>query len=326
MLNLITIGDVVIDTHVQIDDNNSDCELKEKDFCLTYGAKIPILNSFQSLGGNAANVAIGAVKMGMSSSIVTTLGADANGEMARQELQKHGVNPDLISYDKKSKTRYSIVLNYKQDRTILSYSDKKKYAWPDSLSSADWIYYTAHGDGFENLQTTFLKYLTDHPTVRLAFNPGSYMLKYAADSLKEIIKRTDVLIVNLEEALRILGSSFSEEKNVPAVIHGLIGLGAKEVALTDAERGAWAGNADEIWHVDCYPVSVLSKTGAGDAFSAGYLAAHFYGHDIPHSLEWGIANSAGVIQKHGPHEGLLDKNGIKKMMASHASIKPKRLF
>ena len=33
--------------------------------CLPYGEKLPIVDSFQALGGNAANVAAGATRLGL---------------------------------------------------------------------------------------------------------------------------------------------------------------------------------------------------------------------------------------------------------------------
>jgi len=329
MFNLIAIGDPIIDTHVQIDDNCAECRIMEphqKHLCFDYGSKIPIVDSFQSLGGNAPNVAVGAVKLGLSAAVVSTVGADMNGEIALRELNSQGVDTSYIATDKNGKTRYSIVLNYKQERTILSYSDKKTYIWPKKMPDAEWIYYTGMSAGFEPVQKSLIAYLDKHPTVRLAINPGSYMLKYAESALKEIIARADVLIVNLEEALQILNTSLSKEKNVTSIIHELITLGPKEVALTDAGRGAWAGNRDEIWHLEVFPVEVVAKTGAGDAFSAAYLAARSHNHDFIHALSWGVANSSGVIQQHGPHAGLLSEPEIKKMITRFATIKPQKLL
>ncbi len=328
MFSLIAIGDPIIDTHIQIDDSCAECRVLENrnHLCFDYGSKIPIVDSFQSLGGNAPNVAVGAVKLGLAAAVVSTVGADMNGEMAVRELKNKGVDTSYVTADSQGKTRYSIVLNYKQERTILSYSDKKKYVWPQEMPATAWVYYTGMSAGFESIQEKLIAYLKKHPTTRLAVNPGSYMLKYALDALKEIVTHTDALIINLEEAQQILGTTLEHEKSITGIIHALIGLGPKEVALTDAGRGAWVGNLDEVWHLESFPVEVVAKTGAGDAFSAAYLAARHYDHDIVHALAWGVANSSGVIQEHGPHAGLLTKPEIKKMIARFATILPKKIF
>lgn len=325
MFNLICVGDPIIDTHVQIDDSSAECALiphGDLKLCLDYGRKIPILNSFQNLGGNAANVSVGAVKLGLKTAIISTIGDDVNGKKIIQDLKKNGVIIDYLQVDKKSQSRYSIVLNYKGERTILSYSDKKNYEWPDYLLGTDWIYYTGLSEGFEEIHENLLRYLKERPTTRLAFNPGSYLLKYAPGYLKEILKRTDLLIVNLQEAEAVLKTKLTEEKTPSALIHGLLKMGVKEAVITDGESGAWAGNDDVIFKMKAYPVRVIGKTGAGDAFSAGYLAARFYGHDINHALAWGTANSSSVIQHIGSGSGLLDKDSLLKMIEEKKAIQP----
>lgn len=325
MLKLLAIGDPIIDTHVRIDESSAECQLiphGKMKLCFDYGSKIPIRSSFQSLGGNAANVSVGATKLGLESAILSTVGDDANGKMAIRELAKNGVDTSYLSTDKKSDTRYSVVLNYKKERTILSYSNRKNYFWPKPAPKTDWIYYTGLSEGFNSLHKDLMTHLHNHPTIRLAFNPGSNLLKFGRAYLPEIISRADLLILNLEEAESITGKSLAKEKSYGAIIRLLLAMGAKEVVLTDAERGAWAGNKDEMWHMKSLPVTVVAKTGAGDAFSASYLAARFYEHDLDHALAWGIANSSSVIQKEDPHSGLLDRKGIDKMLNDFKTIRP----
>lgn len=326
MYNLITIGDPVLDTHVQLDESSAKLikEASATKVCFEYGAKIPIIDSFQALGGNAANVAIGGVRLGLKTGLVSTVGKDQTGMMISDELKKEKVDT-FIDFDSKARTRYSIVLNYKTDRTILSYSDKKNYVWPEPFPETEWIYYTGLSDGYEKLQSKLVDYLNKHRSVRLALNPGSYMIKYTLEDLRAMIKRADLLIVNMQEAEKILGTTLKKEKSVEALISQLAARGAKEVTITDGGNGAWAGDANEAWHLDAYPVTVVAKTGAGDAFSAGYLAARQYGHDISHALAWGIANSSNVVAAHGPHTGLLDKNQIVAMIKKFSSFKPQAL-
>ncbi len=328
MFDLLTIGDPIIDTHVQIDEACTDCQVvpgTRNQLCLAYGEKIAITDSFQSLGGNAANVAIGARRLGLSTGILSTVGEDTNGSIALHELKHHGVDTSLISFDPQHQSRYSIVLNYRGERTILSYSDEKKYLWPTTLPGIGWIYYTGLSQGYETVQEKLLEHLAKHPEIRLGVNPGSYMLKHALPALQEIIQHTHLLVLNLEEAEKIVATTLSNEKTISSLFHRLFSLGAKEVALTDAARGAWAGTKEELWHLPAYPVTPISKTGAGDAFSSGYLAARFYGKHISEALEWGIANSSSVIQKHGPHGGLQNLSGITEIIREFESQRPQKI-
>ena len=323
MFNIITIGDAVIDTNVFIDDATLDCDYNHENclLCLNYASKIPITDSWQTLGGNAANVAIAAARLGLTSSILTSVGNDANGQTIQDGLEKQGVNTDLLSLDKKIKTRYSVVLNFKKERTILSYHQKRGYDFPENLPESDWIYYTSHSEGYETLQDSLLNFLNKHKSARLAYNPGSIQLKNL-DLVKEVLAHTDILIVNLEEAEKILNTNLNQAKSIRVLIHGLLNLGVKEAVITNSSEGAWAGNSDGIWHMASFPVEVASKTGAGDAFSAGYLAARFYGYGMDTALIWGIANSCAVISSSGPEKNMLNKKEMTKAISKFSSIKP----
>lgn len=323
MHNLITIGDAVIDTNVFIDDATLDCDYNHENclLCLNYASKIPITDSFQALGGNAANVAVGTAMLGLTSAILTAVGDDANGQIIQDTLEKYGVNTDLLSLDKQIKTRYSVVLNFKKERTILSYHQPRTYNFPTNFPETDWIYYSSLSEGYETLQEDLLDFLSKHKNTRLAYNPGSIQLKNL-DLVKEILLCTDILIVNLEEAEKILETTLNKTKSVRALVNGLLNLGAKEAIITNGGEGAWAGNREEVWQLASFPVTVVSKTGAGDAFSAGYLSARFYNHDINTALSWGIANSYAVISSLGPKKNLLNKKEITKMISKFSSITP----
>ena len=323
MHNLITIGDAVVDTSLFIDDATLDCDYNHENclLCLNYASKIPITDSFQMLGGNAANVAVGNAMLGLTSAILTSVGNDANGKIVQDTLEKHGVNTDLLFFDKQAKTRYSVILNFKKERTILSYHQKRIYSFPANFPETDWIYYSSLSEGYETLQENLLEFLGKHKITRLAYNPGSIQLKNL-ELVKEVLLHTDILIVNLEEAEKILDTTLNKAKSVRALINGLLGLGTKEVVITNSNEGAWGGNKEDVWHTDSFPVEVVSKTGAGDAFSAGYLAARFYKHDISVALTWGIANSCAAISSLGPEKNLLNKKEITKMISKFSSITP----
>lgn len=327
MFNLLTIGDAVVDNHIILDEAEVECSVDKKTcrLCLDYAAKVPVKESFQNIGGNAVNTAIGASKLGLNTAILTDLGKDANGKTVISELKKYKVDTKLAKLNPQNETRFAIVLNYKGERTILSSHKKKIYSWPKTLPETDWIYFTSMSDGFETLQKNLLAHLKKHPTVRLAYNPGSFQLKNSLNNVLETIKKSDLLIVNLQEAEIILNTTLQKEKSITTVIHKLLSLGAKEVVITDADKGAYAGSVEEVWYMPSFPVQVIAKTGAGDAFSSGYISAKQYDHDLKTSLIWGIANSCSVISGFGSHAKLLEKTNINNYIKKYGEIVPKKL-
>ncbi len=324
MFNLLTIGDMLIDTHIMIDNATLECDLNQQhcQLCLNYAAKIPIADSFQALGGNAANMALAAVKLGLKTAVLTSLGKDTNGEVIQKLLKKHKINTKFLVVDKKTKTRYSVVLNFKNERTILSAHQKRNYKFPTNLPKTNWVYYTSLSEGYEPLQKKLLQFLNKHRDISLAYNPGSLQLQNL-ELVKEVILRTDLLILNVEEARIVLCIPQDQSIDTSLLIKNLQNLGAKEVVITDGERGAWTGNATQIWHCESFPVEIVSKTGAGDAFSAGYLAAKFYKKNTETALSWGIANSGSAISSHGSTKNLLNQKEMAKTISKFSSIKPK---
>jgi len=327
MYKIIAIGDIILDTHVKIDEASVECDLDghKCKLCLDYASKVPVTDSFQTVGGNSANLAFSTTKLGLKTAILSTAGDDSNGKIITDDLKKFNVDTQYIFLDKKAKTRYSIVLNFKRERTILSYHKKINYIWPTNFPETSWIYYTSLSEGFGPLQKKLFSFLNKHPSVRLAFNPGSFQLKNSLALTLETVSKSDLLIVNLEEAEKLSGTSLKKIKSVNGLIHKLLNIGAKEVVITDAANGAWAGNMDSVWHMGSYPVPIVSKTGAGDAFSAGYLSAKIYNHDLPTCLTWGITNSCSVLGHFGVQNGLLKKNSLQKMIGKFPKIKPREV-
>lgn len=325
MPHIVAIGDLVLDAHVKIDDASVECNLDGHNckLCLDYAAKVPVTDSFQTVGGNAANFALGTARLGINTAIISTIGDDSNGKIISAELKINKINSAAVIRDKKDKTRYSIVLNFKGERTILSYHNKKNYRWPKKVPKADWIYYTSLSDGFAPLQTNLVKFLKQNKNIKLAFNPGTFQLKYNLNLCKEILPLTNLLILNLEEAKILSGVNLNQ--STKTLIGALLGMGAKEVAITDGARGAFAGNSEGIWEMAPYDVPIVSKTGAGDSFSAGFLVAKILGYDLPASLTWGTANSCSVLGHFGVEQGQLNQRGIKKMIEKYKAVQPVRL-
>jgi sugar/nucleoside kinase (ribokinase family) len=60
----------------------------------------------------------------------------------------------------------------------------------------------------------------------------------------------------------------------------------------------------------------VEKTGAGDAYTAGFLAAVLNSQPIKEAMRWGAFDAASVIQKIGAEEGLLTKTELEDKLKS----------
>lgn len=324
MFNIITIGDATVDNFLLIDHEEAklQCGLDKDNcqICFNYADKIPIRQTTQSVGGNATNVAVGASRLGLKSAIVTELGDDVNGMLVEQELIKAKVGTQFIHCNKNKETRYSIVMVYNSERTILSYHVKYNYQLPH-LPTTDWIYYSSLGANFPKLQDQLTKYLIKHPNTKLAINPGSAQIKTNLKKIKEIIPRADILFVNKEEAERIIG----KQPSIASSLQKFYNLGVKLTLITDGTEGSYAFDGQQMLHLPIFPIKPIDKTGAGDAFAIGLLSALHYKKDLAEAMRWGTANAGGVVQKIGAEPGLQTKAGLQKILNKYNNIKAKNI-
>ncbi|PIY93607.1 MAG: hypothetical protein COY69_00760 [Candidatus Magasanikbacteria bacterium CG_4_10_14_0_8_um_filter_32_14] len=322
MFDLITIGDSTFDTFLILEEDQNTCSLtkNKKLLCFNYAEKTPINNTAQSVGGNAANIAVGVRKFGQKTAIITELGDDINGHIIKHELKKAGVDIDLVKRIKNNDTRYSIVLNYCGERTILSYHAKRNYTFP-KLPKTKWIYYTSLGKTFEKIQDKLIDHLKKNSDIKLAVNPGSYQINKATDKIKQIIPHTDILFVNKEEAIKLVGETQPPKK----LLSSLYSLGAKTVVITDNENGSYTFDGQEKYFMPSYKVKMIAKTGAGDAYTSAFLSAIISKHNITEAMVWGTTNASAVIQKFGSQNGLLNEGQLKKLLKEKSDVQPKKI-
>ena len=90
-------------------------------------------------------------------------------------------------------------------------------------------------------------------------------------------------------------------------------MGARSVVITDGKNGSSAiDEKGKIYSFGVLPANVVQKTGAGDAYTSGFLAAYTQGKDIEGAMRWGAANAASVIQEIGAQKGLLSYDFFRK--------------
>ncbi len=305
-LDLITVGDASLDAFIFPSETETVCTLDTKQclVCFNYGDKIPVTSLSFSIGGNAANNAVGARRLGLSVAMVASLGDDITGKQIHEVLSREQVNLNYTNVEAGGTSNYSSIINYGGERTIFSYHAPKKYIFPESLPAARWMYLTSVGDGYEDLYRKALAWLTKHPDAKLAFNPGSKQLRGDVHILREVLGKTHLVYVNREEAQKIavFGESNGKEKEL---LHAVSQLGPHIVVITDGPNGAYVLNGQSYFYAPVYPQEALSRTGAGDAFGSGCLTALIKGKTLEEALLWGAINSASVISKVGAQTGLL---------------------
>ena len=182
------------------------------------------------------------------------------------------------------------------------------------MSDTGWIYLSSLAEHSLPYHLQIAEFLKNNPNVKLAFQPGTFQIKFGTDALKDIYARTEIFFCNLEEAEKILNI---ENKDVLVLSKGIHALGPKIVSISDGPNGAYMYVNDELWKIPLYPdiAPPLDRTGAGDAFSSTITAAIALGKTPTEALAWGPINSMSVVQEIGAQKGLLSLAKLEEYLA-----------
>ena len=315
-LDLMSIGDSSMDVFITPTESEALCRLDDRDslICFSYGDKIPVKDLDYSVGGNAANLAVGSSRMGLKTGLVLTLGDDNIGQQIVEKLKKEQIDMTYVIQQPSTTSNYSTVVNYSGERTIFVYHAPRSYEFPVNLPKTPWVYLTSMGESFSPFYKHVIDWLNKNPEIKLAFNPGSYQLRAGTDVLRNVFKRTHVIFVNRKEAEKLtgFGESYQKEKEL---LKALSTLGPKTPVITDGGNGSFAYDGERFVKAGVLPVDAYERTGAGDAFSTGCLSAIIKGEQFEMALLWGTLSSASVIGYIGPQRGLIKEEDMSTWLA-----------
>lgn len=314
--DFVAIGDTVTDAFIRLKEASVHCKINSEDceICMNFGDKIPYENVWVVPAvGNSANAAVSAARLGLKSALVTNIGGDMQGKECLAALSEERVGTEYVAVHPDEKTNYHYVLWYEADRTILIKHEKFEYALPD-VDDPKWMYLSSLGEHAEEFHDHIADYLESHPSVKMAFQPGTFQIKLGKEKLARIYGRAELFFCNVQEAERILG--MPEGTDVKELMRGIRALGPKIVVITDGPSGAYAYEKDIFWKMPIYPdpKAPYERTGAGDAFSSTFTVALAMDMSVADALRWGPVNSMSVVQDVGARAGLLTRDKLEALL------------
>lgn len=311
MFDIVSVGDSTLDIFLKISDATVVCNINKEtcQICFNYADKIPVESINETLGGNACNTSVAFSRLQLKSALYSFAGNDEVGQKLKSTLKREKVSVKYLKLLKGQKSNQSTVLNFKGERTILIYHEPRQYDFK-LRDKTNWLYLTSMAKGSEKIFSKILKYIKSH-SAKLAYNPGTFQLRMGAEGSKEILKQTEILFLNKEEAV----SWTALEISAPIKTHllTLSRLGPKIVVITDGLNGSYAydSQTQKYYYMKIFESPRLEATGAGDSYGAGFTAARCYGLSVSEAMRWGSFNAAEVVQHIGPQAGLLKLEQIK---------------
>ncbi len=316
--DVITIGgatrDFFISTNKGLIVENKKNLTQKKLLAFEYGAKIYSDNLFFSLGGGACNTAVGFSRLGLKTNIRICINKKREGEWIKKSLKKEGVDIFNVKNNDKEASGFSFIIVNKNskghDHIAFSYRGANKFLKINSQEkwNTKWIFLSSFSG--KNWQTELNKItkIVKKNNIKLAFNPGSEQLKARLNKLKNILKITEVFIINRDEAIELALSKhhYNQAPHIKTLLRELYNYCPNLVVITDGSNGAYAYNGDKFYFQKSVKIEVVDTTGAGDGFSSGMISGLIkYKGDIKKSLKLGVKNGASVAKKMGAQEGLL---------------------
>ena len=308
--DVITIGSATRDVFMSTDDF---VEIPGKEFitgeglCLPSGSKIEIKKVVFATGGGGTNAAVTFARQGFKTADIGVVGEDPNGQALLSELEKEGVDVSLFQKHNDDITAYSVILvQGNGERTILSYKGEGQHFSVMNMNfdelESDWVYVDSLG-GHADLMQKILDWAGEKG-VKIATDPGTKEVEMGMDAIRPLLTQATIVHMNREDAAKIAGVPFDQENKIFEImdeaVPGIFVMsnGHEGVVVSDGKNRYRAGVPDS---------PVVERTGAGDAFTSGFVAEYMRSGDIIKSIQFGTANASSVVTQFGSKAGILKK-------------------
>jgi sugar/nucleoside kinase (ribokinase family) len=257
----------------------------------------------ESSGGSAANTCAVAAALGARVGFLGKVAEDALGMVFGHDIRAAGVRfPTAPLPDGAPTARCLILVTPDGQRTMNTFLGACVAFGPDDVDGAE----------VASAAVTYLEgYLFDPPAAQAAFRKAARTAHAAGRKVSLTLsdpfcvgrhraafrafvrEETDILFANEAELL-----SLYETNDFAAAVAAArqeVGL----AAVTRSEKGSVVLAGETTVEVAAVPTRVVDTTGAGDAYAAGFLAAHARGLPLGECGRWGSVAAAEVISHFG---------------------------
>lgn len=275
------------------------------------------VSNFQLLsGGAAANTAYACARLGLKTAFIGKLGyKDEFGIKIIKDFKEVSLNTTLIKYSREHGTGSAYVaINKEGDRRIYAYSGAANLLSTDDIKSEDLVKTkTIFLSSLRNLEP-FRKAakIAKRNNIPVILNPGMLIIEQGFDSIKNLFALIEILIISKREFQNLfdLKDNKLNEQIIEEKANILFKLGIKVILLTMGKKGAIIFNSEKSELIKPIKVEqVIDTTGAGDAFSAGFMYGFIRNfsykfEDLKYNVIIGNTIAGKCIQELGARNGI----------------------
>jgi sugar/nucleoside kinase (ribokinase family) len=263
-----------------------------------------------TLGGCAANVAVGLAKMGVAAAVAGRVGGDVFGRVVADLLSEARVDVSAVTVTPGVDTSQTLIVNVKgQDRRFIhtfgANAAFRSADIPADMAARCKVLYLG---GYlimdrvtqEELVPVFTAARRGGARTVLDVvtpGPGAYLPR-----LEKLLPHVDIFLPNDHEAALITGESDPVRQ-----AERFRALGAGTVIITLGDRGAVLVGDRARLRSGTFRVDFVDGSGGGDAFAAGYIDGLLRGLDEAGCLRVASALGASCVRAIGTTTGVFTR-------------------
>jgi len=293
----------------------------------------------RTVAGAEANVAVGLARLGHAVTYMGRVGDDAFGLAIRRKLRGEGVDVAWLTTDPGAPTGVMIrelrdlgpmeVIYHRAGSAASRMGPGDVTAAGAAFATAAWLHVTGITPAISASAAAAVETAVDlarhhGATVSLDLNIRRRLWSEAdaARALSALAARCDVVLGGLDEVAVVTGLAPTLEAggavDPVAAADAMLVLGPARVVVKLGARGALerrrSGVAIEGCAVPAVPVTVVDPVGAGDAFSAAWIASVLEGGAPEAALRAGNACGAAVVTTVGDLTGMPTRRELDAIM------------
>ena len=282
------------------------------------GIETPFGKVDKILGGSATYIGISASYFNKKSNLISVVGGDFL-EKDINLLKRHNIDCDGLEIIKNEKTffwsgRYHENMNMRDTlETQLNVLEKFQPKIPNKYQDCK---YLMLANLMPSIQLEAIQQLSVRPKL-IVTDTMNFWMDNCLKDLIEVVDKTDVLIINDEEALQL-----SKSNNLTDASKKILNMGPSFLIIKKGTEGALLFGENNIF--DCSAFSVkkcIDPTGAGDTF-AGAFIGHLNNSDNLSFLNM----TEGVIKACAMASFCVEDFGVKNIIHKDVSIIEERVL
>lgn len=251
-------------------------------------------NMTLTLGSSSAIFASNLSALGANVAFIGKIGNDAFGELIKESLQEKKVNTDFLITGEKLSTGATIVLNYSEDRAMITYPGAMEDLTIDDIKqevikSARHLHFSSYflQPGIQSGVITLFKMAKENgltTSLDIQWDPKEeWNFNYS-----EVLPFVDVFLPNEQEALLLTSESILEN-----AISRLTSFANYVVIKLGSKGSIVASKSKSVFKPSFFNDNVVDAIGAGDSFNAGFIFKFINGYEIDECQKFG--NLTGAI-------------------------------